>query len=57
MCGYQGATLTFILTKEFKKIFGGYTDIPWGKQTPKMGLEKYGNRSSFIFKIKDDNSI
>lgn len=31
LCGNQGATLTIIQSKDFMKIFGGFTDISWSE--------------------------
>ena len=44
-CDNQGPTLTMVLTKNKKKIFGGYTDISWQLS----GEEKLGKGNSFIF--------
>jgi hypothetical protein len=29
LCGNQGPTLSIIQSKDYMKIFGGYTDISW----------------------------
>lgn len=57
ICGDEGETLTIVLTKEFKRIIGGYTNIPWSKVNPRYGQWMKGDHKSFIFKLDDQNNI
>jgi hypothetical protein len=44
------------MSKETKRIFGGFIDIPWSK-SPQGCLNFNGNGKSFLFKINDENKI
>ena len=39
-------------SKEFNKVFGGYTDIPWSKPG-NFGVSKTGGGKSLIFSVSD----
>lgn len=54
MCSDKGSTLTIVETND-KKIFGGYTDIPWSKNPSKYGEHMEGGHNSFLFKLIDFN--
>ena len=44
--------MTIAVSKEFKKVFGGYTDISWRKPG-NFGVSKTGSGKSFIFSVSD----
>ena len=51
-CSDLKTTLIIAYSKEFNKVFGGYTDIPWSK-TGNFGVSKSGGGKSFIFSVSD----
>lgn len=50
---FQAAPSIMIVKSDQGKIFGGYTNIPWSSD----GREKIGNGQSFVFSIRDNNTI
>ena len=52
-CDNKGKTITFIWVKETGRFFGAYTDIPWTSDWE----EKKENGNSFLFSLRDDNTI
>lgn len=57
LCGDKGETLSIVQTKEFKNVLGGYTNIPWSKQSPRYGQWMKGDHKSFLFKVYVNNEI
>lgn len=49
-CDGKGPTLTIIKSKDHGRMFGGFTDIAWGRTG---GGKSYMGRS-FLFSVRDD---
>jgi hypothetical protein len=57
LCGDKGETLSFVQTKEVQNLLGGFTNIPWSKQSPRYGQWMKGDHKSFLFKVYANNEV